>query len=495
MVSNPKILIDELSSASDREEKLSLLTAFQQTDSQEPALLSRAGIACYQLGEYQSAIDYFSRATKIQPDHLATLVNLGACYNQINDQSAAIDCYQRALDLNNKHSGAWANLGKAYNDCHEFEMAMYCLLQARQIIEQSGNNRGMVDVLLGLATACHLGGRDNRAREYLERAIQLDPENAHAHHSLASVLFHAEEYATALSEFEWRLKLPGMDVQRRNLPGIFQQPPCLDGNPGDKTLLLYTEQGYGDSLQFARFVRLIRPRVGRLVMWCRPGLGELFEKSLDVDEISDHRHRLPAFDLHMSLLSIPRFFDPRLESLSSFSPYLFATGRSNPTIEQSAGLNIGLVWGADKVGYDYVNKYVPLEQLTPLLELPGTRWYSLQVGEERKEIGKLGLSDKIRDLGPRLTSFADTADAIDKLDLVITSDTAVAHLAGALGKPVWVMLKKHPDWRWDNSGNSSLWYPSARLFRQSDFGNWSPVVKRLEVAILTLTVSRGNTDG
>src|SRR5690606_23052101 len=138
-----------------------------------------------------------------------------------------------------------------------------------------------------------------------------------------------------------------------------------------------------------------------------------------------------------------------------------------------------LVWGASDSGFDHQNKKVPMDHLKPFLDIPGTTWHSLQVGSDKADIINAGVAEQLIDLGPQLGNFADTAHAVDLLDLVITCDTSVAHLAGAMGKPVWVMLKKNPDWRWHSDGERTAWYPTARLYRQDTWGDWSRVVRRI----------------
>jgi hypothetical protein len=364
-------------------------------------------------------------------------------------------------------------------------MAVFCFTRADGLSRHAKDQKRLVTALLGLSRAYHLSGRDGRALKTLNEAAQLQPENINVHNSLAGINFYLEDFATALAEFEWRLKLPYMKVYRQKHQEIFAKPPFRGEDLSSKTLLLYTEQGFGDSIQFARFIALLRPRVGRLVMYCRKGLKELFSHSLDLDDISDDCSKLPSFDLTLPLLSIPHYFDPHFNYLDNTAAYITPPQNKNFDCTPSK-INVGLVWSADKSGFDHRNKIVSLESLIPFFKIPGISWHSLQMGEEAQDLKRLKLTHLLNDLSENISHFGDTADAVQALDLVITTDTSVAHLAGAMGKPVWVMLKKNPDWRWYSDGATTRWYPSARLFRQENHGCWDSVIRRIQQSLSDL---------
>lgn len=446
-----------------------------------PVIHNELGVHYYHRGMIPEARDAFAEAVRLKPDFSRALTNLGACHNELGDNHAAIECHERASAIEPTLVDAWANAGKAWNELEEHEMAIACYRRALKLASRP-------DLLRGLAKAYRKSARHERSRELLEDAISRKPDDADAHFGMALTHFHLEDYPAALREFEWRMQVKEMVQHRKDLYPIFERPAYNGQDLTGKTLLLHTEQGYGDNLQFARFIQLVRPRVNRLVMWCRPGLGELFKQCFDVAEVSENVFKLPPSDYQLPLLSVPFHFDPTLSTLGNAAPYIHAPANHPLKLDtDAAALNIGLVWGASDSGFDHQNKKVPLTALKPLLDIPGTRWFSLQVGSDRDDIASSGLGHRLTDLGPQLRNFTDTAAAVAQLDLVISCDTAVAHLTGAMGKPLWVMLKRNPDWRWMGDGETTPWYPSARAYRQTVIGNWPLLVKRIAADLAAAT--------
>ncbi len=430
------------------------------------------GVLYYHRGDYERARDCFRQAVNLDPEFTRALTNLGACHNDLENHAEAIACYRTALAQDPTLVDTWGNLGKAWNDLEEFEMAVASYRQGLELEQRP-------ELMRGLAKAYRKSGRYQRAEQLLREAISLDPQDADAHFGRSLALFHLERYPEALQEFEWRMNVREMIRHRRELHPIFDRPVWNGQDLTDKTLLIHSEQGFGDVLQFARFIPLLGGRGQRLVAWCRPGLGELLQHCFDIDSLSEDVFQLPPFDYQLPILSIARYFDPRLSMLDNPRPYLSAPPGQSPVQEPAHRPRVGLVWGASDSGFDHRNKKIPLTALRPLLAMEGIDWYSLQVGSDREDMAALPADIRPVDLGPQLRNFADTARAVDKLDLVISVDTAVAHLSGALGKPVWVLLKMNPDWRWHNDGEHSAWYPSARLYRQASHGDWGILVQRV----------------
>lgn len=467
--------LNEGLAASARGETDAAMALFQQAyalNPNEANACNELGVAFYRKGQVSDAKLWFQRAVTAKPDFVRALTNLGACFNEEKNNTAAVACYLKALKLQPDMLDAWGNLAKAWTESEEFEVAVYAYNKAIEL-----NPKG--EFYRGLAKAYRKSGRYDRSEQALKIAIEKNPEDHDAHFGLAYTYFHLEKYPEAIGEFEWRWKTKDMVKHRKDLYPIFDAPAYDGQDLSDKTLLLHTEQGFGDNLQFARFIDLVRPKVKKLVMWTRPGLGKLFQNSFDIAEISENVFKLPEFDYQLPLLSIPSVFDKELKSLDNFKPYLKApTGKAALTPTKGK-LNVGLVWGASDSGFDYANKKVPLSLLKPLFDVEGVEWFSLQVGSDRIDLQKEGQGLPITDIADQLKDFADTAKAVKKLDLVISVDTSVAHLAGAMGKPVWMMLKKNPDWRWHADGPDTVWYPSAKLFRQDSHGDWGAVVRRI----------------
>lgn len=447
------------------------------------------GALYYRKGDIDAAQRHFARSVALRPGFPRALTNLGACHNEQGRHQQAIACYEKAIMADPRFVDAYRNMGKAWGDMDEYEMAVWSYRKAYELAPNSESARG-------LAKNYRRTGRYRRARQILAKAIEADPVNADLQFNMAMTEFHLDNWASGLKAYEWRFQLKEMQKHRSDLAAIFNRPWLKGAELKDQTLLLHTEQGFGDSLQFARFVRLVRAKVGRLVMFCRPGLGRLFSHCLELDEVSEKLDALPEFNYHLPLLSVPSRFDPHLSSLRPFSPYLSAPPRLACPLQPEEGcLNVGLVWGASDSGFDHRNKKVPLLALDPLLANKAVKWFSLQVGSDRRDLAIHGYETRVVDVGAKLTDFARTAAAVDALDLVITCDTSVAHLAGAMGRPVWVMLKKEPDWRWHADGERSTWYPSARLYRQYSHGDWSDVVRRVLLDLDSLVAERGLSPG
>lgn len=231
------------------------------------------------------------------------------------------------------------------------------------------------------------------------------------------------------------------------------------------TILLWPEQGHGDVLQFVRYAALVAELGASVLVACHPALRRLLSTAKGVSKVYGSWQELGGakYDLHAPILSLPYIFGTSLGTIPASVPYLMAPAGPLPL---DGEFKIGLVWAGNPEHTGDARRSIPLATMLPLLRQPGVAWYSLQVGPASEEINTLGLSRVIQDLSPGLRDFANTASVINNLDLVITVDTAVAHLAGALGKPVWILLPYHADWRWMRGRSDSPWYPTARLFRQ-----------------------------
>ena len=268
----------------------------------------------------------------------------------------------------------------------------------------------------------------------------------------------------------------------RKLP----QPLWTGEDLAGKTILLHHEQGLGDTIQFMRYAPLVAARGARIVLELQPALVRLAAGFQGTMEIVAAGSPLPPFDFHCPLLSLPERFATDLATIPVAIPYLVpeteATARWRRQLAPGAGLKIGLVWAGNPAHQDDRKRSLPLERLMPLLKVPGLRWFSLQVGERAGDIARLP-GGMITDLSQNLTDLAETAAAIANLDLVVAVDTSVVHLAGALGRPVWVLLPFAPDWRWMLGRDDSPWYPSLRLFRQKRPDDWDAVVAKVRRAL------------
>jgi tetratricopeptide (TPR) repeat protein len=316
-----------------------------------------------------------------------------------------------------------------------------------------------------------------------ETALRIEPDDAEIHHNLSLVRLMTGDFAAGWPEHEWRKE----GTAPRSRPKRFPQP-SWDGRDLDgRTLLLHAEQGFGDVLQFCRYAPLVAGRGGRVILQAPHPLVSLLGSLAGVEQVVADDETPPPFDLQCPLMSLPLLFGTRVETIPAAIPYL----RSGEALRsrEAGPLRVGLVWAGNPRHRNDRERSLPFAALAPLWSLAGIRWYSLQLGERRKDLAAAP-AGLIEDLSQNLGDFSDTAAALSRLDLLLTVDTAVAHLAGALGCPAWVMLSRIPDWRWLLERSDSPWYPSLRLFRQAERGNWDDVVADI-VPALALTAAEG----
>ena len=468
--------------------------------------------------------------------------------DRTDQQEQALLAYRRYLGLQPRDAGAWADCGGLLMVMGQLEEAqkacdkalcidttnagaminMGCILTQRgQCGEAEGwfrrvlvKNPRRVDARMALVESLIKQSKLSQAREELSKAIEHDPGNAPAHQALGQI-FHRMgmwcEYQAEIDRFgsidpdsayveyergyldllfgnltsgwqgyEARLKVPGLVGPKRP----FAEPQWSGESFVGKTLLLHYEQGFGDTLMFVRYAPLVKALGGRVVLVAQAQLADLVATCQGVDEVIPHGLPLPPFDLHCSLLSLPRIFNTELESIPVEVPYLDVP-EMVPNRDQIAELlaastkqfRIGLVWAGHSIHKNDLVRSVPAGLLQPLTALPEVAWYSLQPGMNEE-----APFPAITALGPHLHNFSDTAYAMSGMDLVISVDTAPAHLAGALGVPVLMLLPFSPDWRWMLGRDDSPWYPTMRIYRQQEPGDWEGVI---HLVVANLTAGQG----
>ena len=405
-------------------------------------------------------------------------------YNQALDRAArgerreAVELYRRALHHHPAMLEAHCNLGALLHDLGELEEAIRHYRDALRVVPDQR------DLLTNLGCALRTAGRPAEAEEVFLKLLASDPSDARAHLDLAMLLLQRGEWKAGWSEYEWRWAVPGAASGRHRLPE-------WDGAPRpEATLRLFAEQGYGDTLQFLRYLPLAAERVGEVVLETLPGL-----ESLRIPDpggrlrVVARGESLPPAELQAPLMSLPHRLAMADPADAPAPPYLAPPPSRRPhwhrRVTSLPGIRVGLVWGGTpKPGIDpWSDPACPAEHLSKLGGIPGITFVSLQ--KRPDEAGERLLRQRLglRSPGGPLNDFADTAAVIEALDLVITVDTAVAHLAGALGRPVWILLPWASDWRWGVEGETTPWYPQARLFRQPHPGEWPPVIAAVAEAL------------
>jgi len=450
-----------------------------KVDPKNSKAINNLGVLLYNLKRYEQSAEVFQVALDVDPEYTEVYSNMGASLNKAKKYDESIEALNTAIKHNPKSSGAYTNLGNVYNKLHKYKEAVTNHEKSIKL-EPSGYN-----AYSNVGTSYKNLGQSKKAIESYKKAIELKDDFENAHFDLATVYLSLKDFKNGWEEYEWRFKKEEMESHLVKHQNIFSKRR-FDGkeNIEGKTLLVHTEQGYGDSIMFAKFVDLIKDKYKcKVILQCRDELTSLFENSFkNIDSFySRDSDALPEFDYHYPMLSLPYLFDVKsVEDIPTLNPYLIASKEDDLEIKKQKGkIDIGICWSASVTGESYDGKVFDVEYFKPIIEHTKFNIYTLQVGVENEELKKAKLDDKVIDVTSKLTDFNKTAHLMNQLDLVISSDTSVAHLAGALGVEVIVPLQKIPDWRWENKGDKSYWYPSAKLFRQKSARVWDGVFQSI----------------
>jgi tetratricopeptide (TPR) repeat protein len=497
------------------------VVAFRQALRLDPSYAKahhNLGVALAQQGRQDEAVAALREALRLKPDYAEACYNLGIALAQLGRRDEAIACYREAVRLRPDYPDALNNLGLALTETGRSGEAAVLLRQAvrlRPDLAEGHNN-------LGLALA-ELGHFDEAVGAY-EQALRLRPGYADAHGNLGNtrmcqglleeavachgmaLLLQADsamahwnralawltqgDYARGWPEYEWRWK------RKHVAPRPFRQP-AWDGSALEgRTLLIYMEQGLGDMIQFVRYAPLAKARGGAVLVECPPELLSLFSTCPGIDRLVAEGQDLPPFDVQAPLLSLPALLGTTLATVPADVPYLSPpperVERWRQRLEGLAGFKIGICWqGNPRHKWDRHRSF-PLARIAPLAEVPGVQLVSLQKGAGAEQVTAAAFP--VMDFGDELDgtggAFLDTAALIRNLDLVISTDTAVAHAAGALGAPVWLALSTVVDWRWLRGRDDTPWYPTMRLFRQERQDEWGPVFQRMATELGRLVAQR-----
>jgi tetratricopeptide (TPR) repeat protein len=447
------------------------------------ALVSRA-LALHDRKLFDQALAAYDRALALAPDHLETLTNRGVLLHGLARYDEALASHDRAISVQPGHAAALDNRGVTLRKLGRLEEALRnhdSALAARPDYAEALVNRGV--------TLNDLKRFDEALASY-NRAIALRPDDADAHFlkSLSSLV--TGDLSRGWIEYEWRRRAAIAGITPRDFP-----QPLWIGDEGiaGKTILLHSEQGFGDSIQFCRYAPLVAASGARVILEVEAPLRELMTSLAGAATIVAKGSPLPGFDLQCPLPSLPLAFKTAIDTIPSSVPYLRAPKQAVAHWAASLGakraLRIGLAWAGNPKHVRDRERSMQLRDLLPLLEIDAT-FVSLQKEVRAGDAEILAKCGMLR-FGERLGDFSDTAGLISQLDLVISVDTGVAHLAGALAKPVWILLTDAPDWRWLLDREDSLWYPSARLFRQGDAREWGSVIARVGDALAEFVKGHG----
>jgi hypothetical protein len=435
------------------------------------------GCAAFAAGRLTEAEAAFRGVLAAAPRDAEAMSNLGAVLNANHRPEQAEAACRGALAVQPGFWAAWGNLGTALHRQQRYDEAVAAYAEALR------RNPNHVNACTNLGVALAEQGRMRLALVLHDAALALAPGNAAVRCNRALALLAAGDLARGFAEYEWRWQVPGM------LPhGV--AGPCWQGeDPAGRTILVHDEGGYGDTLQFVRYVPLLAARGARVVLCVQPPLVRLLARLPGPAVVLARGTEPPDYDLHCPMLSLPHGFSTTLESVPARVPYLpvdAAKAAAWRAKLAGAGLRVGVVWaGASRPGMAAMRamdarRSLPAGALTALAGIAGVRFVSLQ--KDQVPPAQLDMADPM----PDCADFDDTAAVVAGLDLVIAVDTAVAHLAGALGRPVWLLSRYDACWRWLHGRRDNPWYPGLRLYRQTAPGEWAPVLRELAADLRAL---------
>ncbi len=494
-----------------------LLAAAVAADPTRGAYHSNLGVALESLRKFEEATASYRRALELDPANVDARYNLGNVLAKLERLPQAMEEYRKVIAVRPHHFDAHNNLGVVlaslgrHREAEEFHRAA---LAVRPESADAQYN-------LGIALQA-LGRREEAANAY-RRALEIDPGHNETPINLGFILEKLGRYQEAIGAY--RMVLPtnadfpkarynealvrlqlgqfaeGWDLHEWRWRGGVEalkprglvQPQWDGGDIANRTILLHAEGGMGDTIQFCRYVEMVAARGARVVLEVQRPLMPLLTGLDGAWRVIGRGDPLPPFDLHCPLLSLPRLFDTRLETIPSRSPYLVADPARMAKWRERVvgpGPHIGFAWSGNPAQQNDSNRSAPFSAFTSLLRNRSASWYLIQPAPHGVDEDALAATPGLSDYRTQLTDFAETAALIGLLDLVITVDTSVAHLAGALGKPTWVVLTFAPDWRWLLDREDCPWYPTMRLFRQSKPGDWAGAMAVVEAALAAWSGTR-----
>lgn len=402
----------------------------------DPDLLSKRGVACLHLGRLQEALDAFGQALARDPAHVDALGNRGNAFLKLNEPEQAIASYDAAIHINGPTARLLTNRGHALKRLDRLEEALADLRQA----------------------------------------LAIDPDHAEAAFELGMVQLALGDFENGWASYERRWETAAFAEHRRQ----FSSPQWTGRQSlAGRTILLHAEQGLGDTIQFVRYAAMVRALGAKVVLEVQPELVRLMTHVAGADHVIARGDKLAAFDFHCPLMSLPLAFETTTATVPAAVPYIACAGEPERWrgVLPAGKPRVGFCWAGKASHRNDINRSIPLARFASILDIPAIDFVSLRYGASEDERALLSGRGNVFDASPLLTDFADTANLVQQLDLVVSVDTSVAHLAGAMGVPTAVLLPFAADFRWLRTGDESAWYPGMRLFRQPRLKDWDSVIE------------------
>lgn len=444
-----------------------------QVRSDIAGIFSLLGIVQKELGKFSEAEKSYLSAIQLDPNFCEAYYNLGVLHHQNKKLTRAVNLYKKAVELNDSLYLAYYNLGNAYRELGVFEEAEKHYLLSLKI------KNDFADAYYNLGVIRELLFDHEQAIQHYNVALLLDKNHVSAHWNRSVILLLLQNYEEGFKEYEWRKK-------RKEYPQRkYSKPELTTQDVNGKIVFVYDDQGLGDTIQFSRYLIKLKELGAEVVFECDKNLIGLFSNFQAIDRLVERStEREPAieYNYHISLLSLPLFFTTTYQTIPVEDAYLTVNKRSNEKwkeiIDKNKKLKVGLVWAGNPNHSRDKQRSINFSEFESLLSVEEVEFFSLQKfndGDVRRDS-----LDESRITKLEINTFDDTAAIIENLDLVISVDTSVAHLAGSMGKPVWNLIYYYPDWRWGLEGSATPWYPSMKLFRQPNPLNWKSVLEDVE---------------
>jgi tetratricopeptide (TPR) repeat protein len=439
------------------------------------------------MGNVTESLANYERALRLDPNHVPALNNLGVALQSVGMPREAAASLRIAIRNNPDYAEAHNNLGNSLKDQGDLDGAVASYRRAIAI------NLKYFDAYNNLGNALRAQGHLAESMCCYETALELQPGNPQMHLNRALVWLQMGDFARGWPEYEWRLKCNEYAIPA--VPHPRWDGSCLLG----RKILLYADHGLGDTLQFIRYAPLVEERGGCVILKCQKAIAGLLASCPGVEQVVVEDSPLPEFAVYSPLMSLPMIFGTTLESVPDRVPYLAPAAervsRWRDELGPPGAFKIGISWQGNPRHRRDRERSFRLAKLEPIAKISGVELVGLQGIFGLEQLSEVENRFVVRNLGERLTDFMDIAAVMRSLDLVIAPDTALAHLAGAVGVPVWVALSRAPDWRWLDERTDSPWYPSMRLFRQKRWGDWDLVFERMAAELSPLVETRKDRAG
>ena len=429
-------------------------------------------------GSLEEAENRARRAVELSPQTASFVNTLGVVLKKRRRFAEAMGCFQRTVDLEPGFAPVYTNIGLLLAIDGDYERAEQAHRKSLSL------DPNYVTALHNIGNLLQDAGKLDEALAFFRRAIERKPGDPEIHTHRALCMLMKGDFARGWDEYEWRMQMKSQ-LAKHSL-----KSPLWDGRGFEgQTLLIYHEQGFGDVVQCARYFAMAKERGGTVVVACAPPIGRLMETVAGVDRVVTNDRDIPPHHFKVPVMALPRIFRQDIDNIPAAVPYI----KAPPTVLMG-GENtrrVGIVWAGSPTHDNDSRRSLPAAELTRLLDVPGVTFYSLQYGERYAELEQAGLAGRVlRVTDEQMSDFSQTAGYIEQLDLLITVDTAVAHIAGALGRPVWTLLAFANDFRWLKDRDDTPWYPTMKLYRQARPMDWTEVVGRLAGDLATFARKR-----